>query len=132
MDQRCLFVDLLLCPTEQWASLGPISIFEVSDSADKLKHFKRKPNIMDTNMNNSVTGMTRSKQKTATAAPFFNKMHEMTKSCQRLLNCHGLQTRVLVVTLVQSTHFTGRQRCSIRKISLTFILCGLYSVPGYS
>lgn len=47
---------------------------------------------MDSIIHNSVISMTRSKQKTATAALFFNEMHEMMKSCQRLLNCHGPQT----------------------------------------
>lgn len=37
----CLLVDLL-CHTEQRASLGVIFIFEVSDSADKLKYLKIK------------------------------------------------------------------------------------------
>lgn len=75
---------------------------------------------MDSNMNNNVTSMTRSKQKAATAALSFNEMHEMMKSCQRLFNCHGLQ----------STCFTEGQRWSMKKMSLTFILCGLYPVQG--
>lgn len=68
-----------------------VIILEVS--ADKFKYLKIKYKVMFSNTYNSVTSMTRSKQKAATAALSINEMHEMMESCQRLLNCHGLQAQ---------------------------------------
>lgn len=87
---------------------------------------------MDSNINYNVTSVIGPKQKTATSALPFNEMHEMMKSCQRLLNHHGLLTQNSFSDIwTVNIFYWGTKMLHEDDITYVFLLWS-FSVPGYS